>query len=296
MSSFNEASIENFIGTGSKCKYPPGLYLVATPIGNLEDITLRALFTLEKADFIICEDTRVTKKLLSHYGIHKPLLVYNDAKGDASGGKIMGHLKEGKRLALVSDAGMPLISDPGYKLVQEVIAQDVYVTCIPGASAGLTALLLSGLPSDRFEFRGFFPRKDKERDTILESLQGDQTVIFYESPKRLEKTLMCLAASPLIDSMAVARELTKAFEQVVRGTPAEILEALDTLPLKGEIVLVLRTKAQELSQEKIDKYLRQALETQSVKDAVQEVIALTGLPKKQLYQRALDLKKETKND
>tara|TARA_R110002095_G_scaffold87238_9_gene76021 strand:+ start:2737 stop:3609 length:873 start_codon:yes stop_codon:yes gene_type:complete len=290
MPSFNKASIENFIGSGSKCKYPPGLYLVATPIGNLEDITLRALATLEKADFIACEDTRVTKKLLTYYGIHKPLLIYNDAKGDPTGGKIMTHLQEGKRIALVSDAGMPLISDPGYKLVQDVIAQDIYVTCIPGASAGLTALLLSGLPSDCFSFQGFFPRKEKETQDMLESLQGNQTLIFYESPKRLEQTLKRLKGSLKVQSMAIARELTKNFEQVIRGTPQELLEQLDSFPLKGELVLILRTKVQELTQDDIDAHLKRALENQSVKSAVQEVMDLTGLPKKQLYQRALDLK------
>lgn len=290
MPSFDKESIENFIDSGSKCKYPLGLYLVATPIGNLEDITLRALVTLAKADFIACEDTRVTKKLLSHYGIHKPLLIYNDAKGDATGGQIMAHLREGKRIALVSDAGMPLISDPGYKLVQQVIAENIYVTCIPGPSAGLAALLLSGLPSDSFSFQGFFPRKEKEAQDMLENLHASQTFIFYESPKRLEQTLKRLQASGSIQSMAVARELTKNFEQVIRGTPSEILDQLADFPLKGELVLILRTKAQELTQKDIDAHLIKALENQGVKGAVQDVMALTGLSKKQLYQRALDLK------
>lgn len=290
MPPFNKASIENFIDSGSKCKYPSGLYLVATPIGNLEDMTLRALATLQKVDFIACEDTRVTKKLLSHYGIHTPLLIYNDAKGDVTGGKIMEYLQGGKRIALVSDAGMPLISDPGYKLVQETLAQNIYVTCIPGASAGLTALLLSGLPSDRFTFEGFFPRKEKETYDFLEKIQEEQTLIFYESPKRLKQTLKRLHESGKIESMAVARELTKKFEQIIRGTPVEILEQLETFPLKGECVLILRTKTQKLTQEDIDNHLKRALETQGVKDAVQEAMTLTGLPKKQLYQRALELK------
>lgn len=290
MSSFNEASTKDFIVSGSKCKYPPGLYLVATPIGNLEDITLRALATLEKADFIACEDTRVTKKLLSHYGIHKPLLIYNDAKGDQSGGQIMAHLRDGKRVALVSDAGMPLISDPGYKLVQQVIAEDIYLTCIPGPSAGLSALLLSGIPSDSFEFKGFFPRKEKEALDLLNTLPSPQTFIFYESPKRLKKTLGYLVQSPTIETVSLSRELTKNFEQTLRGTPQELLETLDSFPLKGEMVIVLRTKATELTQETIDQHLLKALENQSVKSAVQDVVALTGLPKKQLYQRALDLK------
>ena len=290
MPSFDKESIENFIDSGSKCKYPLGLYLVATPIGNLEDITLRALSTLAKADFIACEDTRVTKKLLSYYGIHKPLLIYNDAKGDPTGGKIMAYLREGKRIALVSDAGMPLISDPGYKLVQDVIAESIYVTCIPGPSAGLAALLLSGLPSDRFSFQGFFPRKEKETQDLLGSFQGEQTMIFYESPKRLEQTLKRLEQSNIIQNMAVARELTKNFEQVIRGTPSEILDQLENFPLKGELVLILRTKAQELTQDDIDAHLIRALEGQGVKGAVQDVMALTGLSKKQLYQRALELK------
>jgi 16S rRNA (cytidine1402-2'-O)-methyltransferase len=290
MPSFDKASIENFIDSGSKCKYPLGLYLVATPIGNLEDITLRALATLSRADFIACEDTRVTKKLLSHYGIHKPLLIYNDAKGDPTGGKILAYLKEGKRIALVSDAGMPLISDPGYKLVQQAIAEDIYVTCIPGPSAGLAALLLSGLPSDSFSFQGFFPRKEKEALDLLGELQGSQTLIFYESPKRLEQTLKRLQESNAIQNMAVARELTKNFEQVIRGTPLEILGQLPGFPLKGELVLILRTKAQEFTQNDIDAHLIKALATQGVKGAVQDVMALTGLSKKQLYQRALELK------
>ncbi len=290
MSSFNKVSIENFIAGGSKCKYPPGLYLVATPIGNLEDITLRALATLEKADFIACEDTRVTKKLLSHYGIHKPLLIYNDAKGDQRGGQIMAHLKDRRRVVLVSDAGMPLISDPGYKLVQQVIAQDIYLTCIPGASAGLSALLLSGIPSDSFEFKGFFPRKEKEALKMIEGLSDNQTFIFYESPKRLKKTLYYLKEAPIIDTLSIARELTKNFEQVIRGTPQEIIKNLGTFPLKGEMVLIIRTKERTLTLEEIDAHLVRALKTQGVKSAVQDVVTLTGLPKKQLNQRALDLK------
>ncbi len=289
--SYNTSLLENFISNGSKCKYPAGLYLVATPIGNMEDITLRALSTLSKADIVACEDTRVTRKLLIHYGLSKPLMTYNDAKGDA-GGQLHDALKNGNRIALVSDAGMPLVSDPGYKLVQYALANDIYVTCIPGASAALCALLLSGLPCESFTFSGFFPRKNQEARTCLSGLSPEHTYLFFESPKRLKATLEHLSSAQNIKDIAVARELTKAFEQVMRGTPQEILENLDQIPLKGELVLVLRTKPSVLSLENVDKLIRESLKESSVKSTVEDLQKIVDIPKKELYKRVLQIKEK----
>lgn len=292
MSSFIENSLKNFIDSGSRCKYPSGLYIVGTPIGNLEDITLRALATLQKMDFIICEDSRVAQKLLNYYGISKPLIVYNDSHGEKTRPLILEHLRQAKRLALVCDAGMPLISDPGYKLVQSILQENIYLTCIPGPSAVITALVLSGLPTDMFHFLGFFPRQPTEALNVLNSFPKESTLIFYESPTRLLKTLTLLEEVDAIDYVVVGRELTKQFEEIIRGSVHDVLNHFETIPPKGEIVLLLRLKSQEISAQEIDHLLLESLQVDPLKTAVLKVYEKTNLSKKNLYQRALSLKNE----
>lgn len=296
--SFLDKSHLNFILDASKCKYPPGLYLVGTPIGNLEDITLRALSTLQKADVIACEDKRVTKKLLQTYGIHhstQTLITYNDAKGDERG-LIKDALFSDKRVALVSDAGMPLISDPGYKLVQFARENNIFVTCIPGASAPLMALTLSGLPCHEFTFKGFFPKKEKERQLVLETLLPDHTYIFFDSPQRIHKSSDVLSKSPNIESIVVARELTKRFEQIVWGTPETIGETMKSMPEKGEIVLLLKTKRQENDIDHVKQQILKLLQTHSAKSVVDIVKQTTNLSKKEIYDLVLLLKKDLSHD
>ena len=292
MSSFVKNTLTNFIETGSQCKYPPGFYLVATPIGNMEDITLRALFTLNKVDLIVCEDKRVTQKLLMRYGIQKPCLTYNDHSTEETREQILELLRESKRVALVSDAGMPLIADPGYKLVRRVIDAGIYLTCIPGPTASITALLLSGLPTDQFCFLGFFPRKASEAKALFESLGTQETLVFYEAPTRLLKTLGWLKERQDIGKIAVGRELTKQFEEIVRGTPADVLAQVSNKTFKGEIVLIVQRLKETSTPADMETLLRCALEQTPLKEAVEEVAHITGLSKKRVYQRALELKDE----
>lgn len=289
--SLNNDLCKNFNLDGSKCKYPPGLYLVGTPIGNLEDITFRALYTLQKVDMIACEDTRVTKKLLSHFGIHNQLVTYNDARGDASG-QVTQALTTGKRVALVSDAGMPLVSDPGYKLVEFAHANGIYVTCIPGPSAVLTALTLSGLPSHEFTFKGFFPKKEKETEHLLASLRPDHTYIFFESPNRMPITLDRIIAHIDVTSLSIARELTKSFEEIITGRPEDVKERLHNTVLKGECVLLLRTAPQDDSLELLAPEIRDRLKTESVKSIVKDLSEKTSLSKNDIYDYVLRLKEE----
>jgi 16S rRNA (cytidine1402-2'-O)-methyltransferase len=290
MSSFVENTLTNFIETGSHCKYPPGFYLVATPIGNMEDITLRALFTLNKADLIVCEDKRVTQKLLMRYGIQKPCLTYNDHATAEIREKILTVLHENKRVAFVSDAGMPLIADPGYKLVRSIIDAGIYLTCIPGPTASITALLLSGLSPDQFCFLGFFPRKASEANALFESLGSLETLVFYEAPTRLLKTLRWLRERSDIGQIAVGRELTKQFEEVVRGTPADVLAQMGDRTVKGEIVLIVQHLRKAPTLADMEVLLVQMLGQKSLKEAVEEVTHMTGISKKRVYQRALELK------
>ncbi|MBR2627301.1 MAG: 16S rRNA (cytidine(1402)-2'-O)-methyltransferase, partial [Peptococcaceae bacterium] len=194
------------------------LYLCATPIGNLQDITLRVLETLKTVDLVACEDTRKTLQLFNHFEISKPVTSYYEHNKMAKGNVIIQQLKEGKNIALVSDAGMPGISDPGYDLVQQCLEEDIPFTVLPGAVAAITGLVLSGLPTDRFAFEGFIPRQKKERLQYFQNLaQEERTMIFYESPHRLEDTLKTMIEVFPDRSMAAARELTKKFEEIVRG-------------------------------------------------------------------------------
>ena len=272
----------------------PGLHVVATPIGNLRDISLRALATLAAADAIVAEDTRVTRVLLAHYGIAAPLVSYNDHNGAHVRPQLLARLASGAALALVSDAGTPLVSDPGYKLVSEALAADVAVSVVPGASAVLAALVVAGLPTDRFFFEGFLPPKAGERRQRLAELAAvPGTLVFFESAGRLAATLTDIATVLGAREAAVARELTKRFEQVRRGTPADLAAAYALEgPPKGEIVLLVGppgVQGAALRAGDLDAALRQALETLSVRDAAAVVSGRTGEPRRKVYARAVEL-------
>lgn len=271
----------------------PGLYLVATPIGNLADITLRALATLAAADLIACEDTRVSRVLLIHYGISTPLVAYHEHNAERQRPKLLAALGEGKAVALISDAGTPLVSDPGFRLVVEAIAAGHAVIPVPGPSAALAALVASGLPTDAFFFAGFLPPKEGARAKRLSELAAvPATMIFFESAQRIAASLGAMAKALGDRPAAVARELTKKFETVRRGTLAALAEeyAAAETP-KGEIVIIVGPPGERLaSVEDVVALLAELLETHSVKSAVAEAAALTGLPRRDLYQRALALK------
>ena len=274
----------------------PGLHIVATPIGNMRDITLRALDVLREADLIACEDTRVFAKLASHYGIAAPTVAYSDATQDAAEPKIVRALAAGKRVALVSDAGMPLISDPGYRLVRAALAGDHVVTSAPGASAVPMALALSGLPTDRFFFGGFLPAKESERRRAIASAAPvPATLVFFEAPHRLAASLVDLADLLGSRPAAIARELTKLFEEVRRGPLTELAQHYALHPdVKGEIVLVIGPPGETEAPvaERLDEALRSAMAGASVKDAAAEVAARYGLRRRDVYARALELKRE----
>ena len=274
----------------------PGLYLVATPIGNLRDITLRALDVLAAADLVVCEDTRVSGKLMQAYGIKAKLLPYNDHNAGKQRGPIIEKLSAGGRVALISDAGTPLISDPGYKLVRDCLDLGIMVTTLPGANAVLSALQLSGLPSDRFTFAGFSPAKTVGRREWLQTLvAAPGTLVIYETGPRLAAALADMAAVlGGAREAAVVREITKMYEESRRGTLAALAEtyAEEDAP-KGEIVVVIGTGTEkEASAEDVDDMLRAALATLSVRDAAAHVAAATGLPKKQIYERALQVQND----
>jgi 16S rRNA (cytidine1402-2'-O)-methyltransferase len=275
----------------------PGLYVVATPIGNLKDVSFRALSVLAAADAVLAEDTRVTKTLLAHYGITTPLVAYHEHSNAAVRERMIHRLKEGQALALVSDAGTPLVSDPGYKLVQAAIADGVPVTPIPGPSAILTALVVSGLPTDRFFFEGFLPPKSAARRARLGELAGiPGTLMLFEGPHRLPG-MLADAAEVLGERQAVvARELTKLFETVRRGTLPELAaQFAGEGPPKGEIVVLIgeATKARaEEADAALDEKLQAALTRHSIKDAAALVADETGRPKREVYARALALAKE----
>jgi 16S rRNA (cytidine1402-2'-O)-methyltransferase len=279
-------------------RLPAGLTLVATPIGNLRDITLRALEILAGADLVACEDTRVTRKLLDHYGLATPLIAYHDHNAEAVRPKILGRLAAGDAVALVSDAGTPLISDPGYRLVREAIAAGVAVTAAPGASSALMALTVAGLPTDRFFFEGFLPAKETARRArIAELTRIPATLVLFESGPRIAETLADLAAGLGARAAAIARELTKLHEEVRRGDlgalAADYAGGAET---RGEMVIVIAPPTTEpASAADIDALLTGALARTSVKEAVAEVASATGAPRRAVYGRALELAKATKN-
>lgn len=272
----------------------PALYLVATPIGNLGDITLRALWALTHVDAILCEDTRVTGKLLHHYGIKKPLISCHDHNEEARSKEIVSRLAAGESFALVSDAGTPLLSDPGFRLTRACREAELDVFAIPGASALLTALGSAGLPTDQFVFAGFLPAKQVARCKALEKLEAvSGTLIFYESAKRLSATLNDMAKMLSGKRQTVvARELTKLYEETKHGSLDELSAHYEQAPTpKGEIVILLGPQeAKTLSQEDIDAALIEAMESQSLRDAAASVAEALDLNKKPLYQRALTIK------
>ncbi len=271
-----------------------GLHVVATPIGNLGDISFRALATLAAADAVIAEDTRVTKTLLAHYGIATPLVAYHEHNAAVMRPHLLARLASGAALALVSDAGTPLISDPGFKLVADALAQDIEVVSVPGASAVLASLVVAGLPTDRFFFEGFLPPKSgPRRQRIAELAPIPGTLVFFESPRRVAEMLADLSAVLGPREAAMARELTKYYETVRRGLLPELAAALaGEAPPKGEIVVLVGppgTEALSDSAEGLDAKLSKALETLSVKDAAAVVSAATGQPRRKIYARALEL-------
>jgi 16S rRNA (cytidine1402-2'-O)-methyltransferase len=273
----------------------PGLHIVATPIGNLGDITLRALATLAGVHLIACEDTRVTRKLLDRYAIATPLTPYHDHNATTARPKLLRRLAEGAAIALVSDAGTPLISDPGYKLVRAAQEAGHAVTALPGASAPLAALAVAGLPTDQFFFAGFLPPKQAaRRSRIAELARIPATLVLFETGPRVAATLADLAAGLGDREAALCRELTKLHEEVRRGHLAALALDTGTAELRGEIVLVVAPpeEPQQPSAGDADALLRQALARVSLKDAVGEVASATGLPRRDLYQRALALAKE----
>ncbi len=277
------------------CKPSPGLYLVATPIGNTGDITLRALELLKSADIVACEDTRVTAKLLTRFGVRAHTVPYHEHNAATMRPRLLEKLREGQVVALVSDAGTPLISDPGYKLVQAVVEAGLAVTALPGASAVLTALQLSGLPSDRFLFLGFLPNKSVARRAAIDEVAGiGATLVCYESAQRLAALLGDLAEMLGPRPAAVARELTKLFEEVRRGTLTELAaHYAEAGAPKGEVVVVIApprdSDSETLDEAGLDAALKQALASSSLRDAVATVCRLSGQPRKAVYARALAL-------
>ena len=271
----------------------PGLYITATPIGNARDITLRALDVLKACDLIAAEDTRVTAKLLAIHGISKPLTAYNDHNGPAERPKLIGRLKRGAVIALVSDAGTPLVSDPGYKLVREAIIEGIAVHALPGASSVLTALTLAGLPTDRFFFAGFLPSKSGERKNALAEFKSiTSTLIFFESAQRLAESLAdmrdVLGKRPVV----VTRELTKLHEEIRRGDLASLAEHYaNAATPKGEVTLVIGPpNEREPDFARADALLTKALEFMPVRAAADLVSEALDMPRRALYERALELK------
>ncbi|NVJ70503.1 MAG: 16S rRNA (cytidine(1402)-2'-O)-methyltransferase [Alphaproteobacteria bacterium] len=284
------------IGSGKKTSLPPGLYVVATPIGNLADISERALDVLAGVDRIACEDTRVTAKLLTAKLIKKPLLAYHEHNGAVQRPKILDMIKSGERVALVSDAGTPLISDPGFKLVAEAQDEDLYVTAIPGPCAAITALSLAGLPTDRFLFMGFPPNKSGARQSwFTAEAKTHASLVFYESTRRLPECLADAAEVLGNRAVAVCRELTKKFEEVRRGSlPRVAAQYSQEGAPKGECVVVIGPPERKEetgggSDMDTDALLKAALNHMSVKSASAFVAEVTGEKKKALYARALEL-------
>ena len=272
----------------------PGLYIVATPIGNLRDITLRALDVLSAADLVLAEDTRVAAKLLTAYGLSKKLERYDEHTAERGGLKALAALAEGGRVALVPDAGTPLVSDPGFRIVREAVAQGSAVYPIPGASALLAGLSVAGLPTDRFMFAGFAPPKSAARRAFFEELAGIRTtLVFFESGPRLASSLADMAAVFGPREAAVARELTKLYETVIRGTLSELAADPRCDTPKGEIVILVGPGREEAATAAdADTALADALTRLRPAEAASEVAKALGLPRRDLYRRAMELKQE----
>ena len=260
------------------------LYLCPTPIGNLEDITLRVLKTLKEVDIIAAEDTRQTLKLLNHFDIKKPLTSYHEHNKKTKGAKLIEELKKGKSIALVTDAGTPAISDPGEDLVKLCIEEGIKVVPLPGPTAAITALVASGLDTSSFVFEGFLPTKNKEREERLNRISKEErTIILYEAPHRLKETLRELKSYVAERKIVIARELTKIHEEFIRGTIDEVLTKLGD-EIKGEIVLIIEGAQKQQVEEKpeilIQKYLEEGMDK---KEAIKRVAKELGIPKSQVY-------------
>ena len=271
------------------------LYIVATPIGNLEDITLRALRILKEADLIAAEDTRHSRKLLTHFGISRPLTSYFDHNKEVKGAAILERLREGQNVALITDAGTPCVSDPGYQLVRDAVAAGVRVVPIPGATAAMTALSASGLASDSFTFAGFLPNRQGKRRERLQSLRDEpRVVIFYEAPQRLVAALADMGEVCGDRQVVVARELTKIYEEFVRGNVSDVMARFAAAPVKGEVVILLSPSDEAPSAgdtvsaaELLEHCLRAGM---TLKDAVRRVTQETGLARGEVYAEALRVK------
>jgi 16S rRNA (cytidine1402-2'-O)-methyltransferase len=277
-------------------KADPGLHLVSTPIGNLGDITLRALETLAGVDIIACEDTRITRRLTERYSISALLKPYHEHNAALARPKILERLAQGASIALVSDAGTPLISDPGFKLVREVCAAGHRVIALPGPSSVLAALAVAALPTDRFFFEGFLPpRQTARRARIAELTRIDATLVMFESGNRVQDTLRDLADIMGERDAAICRELTKLHEEVRRAPLSELARSADALETRGEFVLVIgppAASAHIMAQHDLDDLLRSALKRDSVKDAVAHAVELSGRPRREIYARALELARQ----
>ena len=275
---------------------PPGLYLVATPIGNLADITLRALHVLGHCDVIYCEDTRVSARLMQHYGIGAPLKAFHDHNEESEIPRILGQITRGTRVAVVSDAGTPLVSDPGFKLVRACAAEGVPVTSLPGPSALLAGLAASGLPTDQFTFAGFLPPKQAARRARLFQLQSAPgTLVFFEAPQRAAESLADIAHVLGDRAGVVARELTKLHEELARGPLPGLAAQFADRDVKGEIVILAGPAARrEATDAEIEASLRAALETMRLKDAAAAVADALGVQKTRVY--ALGLKVKDQED
>jgi 16S rRNA (cytidine1402-2'-O)-methyltransferase len=271
------------------------LYLVATPIGNLMDITLRALHVLKDVDVIACEDKRVSSKFLNHYGISKPLLSYHDHNAAQVRPRLLDLLRQGKKVAYITDGGMPLISDPGFKLVRECQQEKLDYTVIPGPSAPLMALCLSGLSPERFFFCGFLPSKTDARKKALQEIkQIPATLVFFESPKRVVAFLKDALEILGDREGAVCREMTKMFEEVQKNSLSALITSYESHAPRGEVVVVIEGSSLEstMDEGELEVWLKKALETHSLKEAVDIVSKAFGLSKREVYQHALQLKSE----
>jgi 16S rRNA (cytidine1402-2'-O)-methyltransferase len=277
-------------------KAVPGLHLVATPIGNLGDITLRALETLAGVDIIACEDTRITRRLMERYAISAQLKPYHEHNAAQARPKILERLAQGASIALVCDAGTPLISDPGFKLVREVCAAGRAVIALPGPSSVLAALTVAALPTDRFFFEGFLPAKETARRARLDQLARiDATLVMFESGNRVQATLADLADIMGGRDAAICREMTKLHEEVKRARVCELAQSADSMERRGEFVLVIGPPAaatQLMAWDDLDELLRMQLRRASVRDAVAHAVELSGRPRREIYARALELARE----
>lgn len=270
------------------------LYIIATPIGNLEDITYRAVRILGEVDLIAAEDTRHSLKLLSHFGISKPLTSYFDHNQQIKGERILNALRQGKSVALISDAGTPCVSDPGYQLVRDAVAEKIPVVPVPGACAAITALAASGLPTDSFTFAGFPPSRQGKRRTFLSGINSlPGTLVLYEAPHRLLDTLNDIREVLGERQVIVARELTKMFEEFIRGTASEVIAAVSQGIVRGEVVVLIAPgEAAAEENEPLEQVLRRLLSdgTLSIKDAAKQAATISGVSRSEAYSEALRLK------